>query len=525
MSNDSISGGAGNDTIFGGIGDDTILGGLGADLMDGGPGRDRLSYADATSRVVIDMLNGATAGLFAAGDVFTNFEDLEGGSDGDLLLGDAGDNLILGGAGDDELGGRFGEDTLEGGAGADTLDGGGNIDTASYRLSAQPVTVQLFSGVATGGDAEGDVLIKIDNLIGSAGGDVLAGNFSSNKIEGGAGADTLNGGSGVDTLSYRSDVMGVTVSLADQTASGGDATGDSFTAFENIEGGAGGDSLTGDAGNNVLWGMEGADTLVGGEGIDTLEGGAGADVLIGSSGLLLAGPNFASYSGSSAAVTVTLTTTGGTGSGGDAAGDSYADISGLIGSAFGDVLTGHALDNVIEGGAGADTLEGGDGIDTLSYAGSNTRVVVDLLNGNTFLGHAEGDVISGFENLTGSRLPDYLLGTNDANVLSGGRGVDRLDGRGGDDTLIGGAQDDNLKGGAGADVFVLNTGDGFDRITDWQDGLDRLDLSDFALVWSAVEAASTDLPIGAVRIDLGDGDGFQINGFSLADFDEGDVIL
>lgn len=518
MSNDQISGGAGNDTIFGGIGDDTILGGAGADLMDGGPGRDRLSYADASSRVVVDMLNGSTAGLFASGDVFLNFEDLEGGTADDLLLGDADDNLILGGLGDDELGGRFGEDTLEGGAGADTLDGGGNIDTASYRLSAAPVTVQLFSGVASGGDAEGDVLIKIDNLIGSSGDDVLAGNFSANTLEGGAGSDVLNGGSGVDTLSYRSDTTGVTVSLADGTASGGDAGGDTFTAFENIEGGAAGDRLTGDDAANVLWGLGGSDTLVGGGGDDILEGGGGGDVLSGG-----AGTDMASYAGSDAAVMVSLATNAV--SGGDAVGDTFSSIEGLVGSMFADVLSGSAGADTIEGGAGADTLDGGDGVDTLSYAGSNTRVVVDLLNGNTFLGHAEGDVISQFENLSGSRLPDYLLGTNDANVLSGGRGVDRLDGRSGDDTLEGGAQDDNLRGGLGADVFVLKDGDGFDRITDWQDGIDRLDLSDFGLAWSSVQAAASDLPIGALRIDLGNGDGFQLNGFSLADFDQGDVIL
>ena len=166
MSNDSISGGAGNDTIFGGAGNDTILGGAGSDLMDGGDGRDLLSYADATTRVVVDMLNGTNAGAFAAGDVYLNFEDLEGGTDGDLLLGDQDGNHVFGGLGDDELQGRFGDDTLVGGPGADTLDGGGNSDTASYLLSATAVTVQLFSGVATGGDAEGDILNKIDNLKG-----------------------------------------------------------------------------------------------------------------------------------------------------------------------------------------------------------------------------------------------------------------------------------------------------------------------------------------------------------------------
>ena len=88
MGNDSLFGGAGDDTIFGGLGDDVIAGGLGADLMDGGAGRDRLSYFDADSRVVVDMLNGTVMGLFAAGDVFLRFEDLEGGQGDDLLLGD-----------------------------------------------------------------------------------------------------------------------------------------------------------------------------------------------------------------------------------------------------------------------------------------------------------------------------------------------------------------------------------------------------------------------------------------------------
>ena len=83
--------------------------------MDGGTGRDRLSYADATSRVVVDMLNGTVLGSFAAGDLFFNFEDLEGGADGDLLLGDNAGNVIEARIGDErrELGrgdGPGGED-------------------------------------------------------------------------------------------------------------------------------------------------------------------------------------------------------------------------------------------------------------------------------------------------------------------------------------------------------------------------------------------------------------------------------
>ena len=518
LDNDTLFGGAGDDTIFGGIGDDVIAGGLGADLLDGGSGRDRLSYVDADSRVVVDLLNGSVMGLYAAGDVFVRFEDLEGGSAGDLLLGDNEANLILGGAGDDELQGRFGQDTLEGGAGADTLDGGGNRDTASYISSAAPVFINFFSGIATGGDAQGDTYFKIDGLIGSAFGDQLVGSFFDNILEGGAGADTLNGGAGVDTASYASDTVGVIVSLGNGTASGGHAAGDQLLNFENLAGGAGDDALSGDGGGNFLWGAEGQDTLTGLGGSDTLEGGAGGDFLQGGDGI-----DWASYADAGDAVVINLATTNNSGS--DAAGDVFSSIEAVLGTAFDDVLTGDGADNVIEGAAGADTLSGGDGTDTLSYQTSDTRVVVDLLNGNALLGHADGDVISGFENLTGSRMPDYLLGSNDANVLSGGRGIDRLEARGGDDTLIGGAQNDNLKGGAGADVFVLNVGDGADLIADWQDGFDRIDLSDFGLTFAAIDAVASDLPIGALFIDLGGGDSFQINNFASADFDSGDVIV
>ncbi|MEM9971368.1 MAG: calcium-binding protein [Pseudomonadota bacterium] len=518
MSNDTLIGGAGNDTIFGGIGDDLVLGGLGADFMDGGSGTDRLSYADATSRVVVDMLNGTVRGAYAAGDIFFNFEHLEGGQVGDLLLGDNDDNVLFGGDGNDELQGRFGDDTLIGGAGADTLSGGGNTGTASYENSPVAVSINLFSGVATGGHAAGDVFVAIDNLIGSAGNDTLTGFFADNVLEGGAGADVLNGGAGIDTASYESDTAGVQVSLDANSGSGGHATGDSFAQIENLRGGSGNDALTGDGAANEIWGGSGSDTLTGLGSDDTLEGGAGGDLLQGGAGF-----DWASYSEADSAVTVNLLTDAVSGT--DAVGDVFDSIENLRGTAFADNLTGDLGENTIEGGAGADTLDGGLGIDTVSYANSNTRVVVDLFNGNALLGHADGDVISGFENLTGSRLPDYLLGSNGANVIEGGRGRDRLESRGGDDTLIGGEQDDNLKGGAGADTFVFRPGDAYDIIADWEDGLDLLDFSAFPLTFGDVQAASTQLPAGALLIDFGSGDSVQINDFAFADFDAGDVIV
>jgi Ca2+-binding RTX toxin-like protein len=70
------------------------------------------------------------------------------------------------------------------------------------------------------------------------------------------------------------------VDLNARTASGGDATGDSFRNFENLIGSAHNDDLTGNSAANWLFGGAGNDTLRGGGGADTLIGGDGNDVFV-----------------------------------------------------------------------------------------------------------------------------------------------------------------------------------------------------------------------------------------------------
>jgi len=121
---------------------------------------------------------------------------------------------------------------LEGGEDADVLNGGDNGaggDTLSYASSDTGVTVNLDDNTFSGGDAEGDTISNFENILGSANADTLTGDDFDNIIEGGAGADVLNGGdngAGGDTISYAGSDAGVTVSLAAQTASGGDAEGE-----------------------------------------------------------------------------------------------------------------------------------------------------------------------------------------------------------------------------------------------------------------------------------------------------------
>lgn len=93
---------------------------------------------------------------------------------------------------------------------------------------------------------------------------------------------------------------------------------------------------------------------------------------------------------------------------------------------------------------------------------------------------------------TPGALGESLAGRNGDDRLSGGAGDDLLTGFGGDDRLSGGAGDDRLIdgagvdvmiGGAGADVFVFVQDSRMDQVRDFTPGEDRLDLSDFPLLY------------------------------------------
>ena len=118
-------------------------------------------------------------------------------------------------------------------------------------------------------------------------------------------------------------------------------------------------------------------------------------------------------------------------------------------------------------------MHGGNGTDTLSYAGATgSGVAVDLGTGTAWGSDAAGDTFTGFENVIGSALGDFLMGDSQANFLSGGAGFDTLDGGAGDDRLTGGAQDDR---------FHFSTGYGKDTITDFFAGLGSEEVIVFSL--------------------------------------------
>jgi len=137
-----------------------------------------------------------TSVSFILGD---NFETLELTGAADLVgRGNAIGNNIFGNDGDNSLFGRGGNDLLEGNDGADFLSGGGGSDFLNYAKSSAGVTVNLATGKASGGDADGDRFVSIENLAGSNFADRLTGSNGNNQLIGDEGKDVLAGGKGVD---------------------------------------------------------------------------------------------------------------------------------------------------------------------------------------------------------------------------------------------------------------------------------------------------------------------------------------
>ena len=439
-------------------------------------------------------------------DILNGFEEQD-----DSINGLAGNDVIFGYSGDDTLLGGAGNDTLIGGLGADVLNGGADEDTVDYSDDSAGVTVNLASSNLNSGEAAGDTLISIENIVatnfddvlvgdagvnmltGLDGDDSLTGNAGDDILIGGLGSDVLNGGAGSDFVIYNgtradfsitaSDGV-VTVSDTNANDVGGDEGTDTLTnieflqftdgdfALDSITGEAVASSLNGDAGDNVIAGFDGNDTLIGNAGDDILIGGLGADVLDGGDG-----NDTADYSGATTAVRASLVTP--SSNLGEAQGDTFISIENITTGAFNDILVGNdqanvltsgdALDNLfgfagddtLNGDGGNDRLFGGDGNDTLN-GGADNDFVVGNAGDDTLIGGEGDDVLFGVigdNTLRAGEGDDALLGGTGNDMLFGDAGDDNIRGQGGDDTLEGGAGNDLLAGASGVDILFGQDGD------------------------------------------------------------------
>lgn len=396
------------------------------DKFDGTGHETAVSYINAPSAVYAYISSGGTPVGWAVGDTYTNIIDLVGSRFNDYLSGNGKNNNIYGGDGADtiygfalkgsttHLYGENGDDTLVGGPGIDIMDGGVGENTISYYISTAGVTVSLADPSKNTGDAAGDVYINMQDVIGTKvndvifggttgelnqlqgeeGDDVIWGGTGYNVLIGGSGADHLHGAGTGNEVDYETAESGLTASLANPSINTGDAAGDTYENLANnadLAGSPYDDVLFGDSHNNVILGDPdidfyggrfGNDKLFGGDGDDMLDGGRGADQMDGG-----AGTDFASYAWALSGVTASMADP--SKNTGDAAGDTYVNIEGLLGSNFNDTLSGSGGNDtlfgkggddilnangvgpggqdIFVGGLGADKLIGGAGFDYASY--------------------------------------------------------------------------------------------------------------------------------------------------------------
>ena len=467
-----IRGSAGNDTL---LGSDTTTyteifeGRAGNDSIDGRGGTDQVRF-DSTSTglgVVVDLPNHtAQDGLYLNGtsgavgtDTLQGIENVRGSNNDDLITGDSGTNSLDGRSGNDSIFGGAGRDSLFGGAGNDTLDGGAvtdrinytDLNFTSYSGSTSGVNINLSGltgngntgfGVAQDGLGGTDRLVNIGFLQGSAFNDTMTGSSALwfEQFEGGAGDDVIDGGAITDTTrfdnsnraTYQNASGSVVVSLASGSSSGA-AGNDTLYNISQLRGSEFNDTLIG-SNNEVL--------------TEAFDGRGGNDSINGLGGL-----DQVRFDDAPAGVSVNLVT--GIAQDGYGTVDTLANIEGIRGSAFNDLLVGGNLANGVgerdgfefyRGQDGDDTIDGGAGYDRADYTNSTQAVLVTLggaghgsAQDGIFLNGVSGavgtDTLISIEGVRGSSFNDTLSGSNGNTFESfeGLAGNDSIDGMGGTD--------------------------------------------------------------------------------------------
>lgn len=378
----SVSGGGGDDSIHLSFDPRTLQSEL---VVDGGDGDDVLVIdpaLDPTGVLVVGTghapgaatetgllrLQGVEAVSIVGPAVHFYGDDtgivLHTGGLSDLLVGGAGDDALFADAerptdpydplpyDDDRVYGGGGDDALYGGQGQDVLNGGDGDDY--IHVQAGPTEAQQHSWSAW------VYQWSDDTIDGGAGNDTAVLDFT---LVTGRFDFTLAAPSQT-TLVKMDDAVAARVTGVESLvfiAGSGDDVVVTRDGEDGLLGGGGTDWLISGGGDDYLDGGTGHDSLWGGAGDDVLAGEAGDDTLFGD-----VGRDTASYRWAAGAVEVDLTIIEEQQTRGDGV-DTLISIENLVGSDYGDRLTGDAGANVLNGGLGADILTGGAGADTFVF--------------------------------------------------------------------------------------------------------------------------------------------------------------
>jgi Ca2+-binding RTX toxin-like protein len=211
---------------------------------------------------------------------------------------------------------------------------------------------------------------------------------------------------------------------------------------------SGDDTIVGGIGDQEFWATAGHDIIYGGTGTQLLHGGTGNDSLYGGSGAQ------------------TL--------------DGGADNDLLVAGTGDQKLLGGSGSDTLVAGLGNDTLDGGSGWDVLDFSRLDGRLDLDedlhfanlYDNAGTLLYTYS---VTSFDKFIGTNAgSNFHAAANTSNIYVGGGGADHYFSENGGDVVT---------SGAGADVFTwyrtyVAVGHA-DEITDFQIGVDQLDLADF----------------------------------------------
>jgi hypothetical protein len=263
----SLIGGTGaiGGTYDGGPDNDRFIGNQnGGITMIGGVDKDTVDYFGNTTKLVYN--DGVANTGPGPNDQLSEIEHIIGTPQADLFLG---------GIGDDVLEGRGGADTFRPGGGNDLLRGGaGKRDYLDF-TGAGDLVVNMGTRTITGQGT--DSYESVERIATGAGDDRFIDGNRPNKLNGRQGTDTITYKNSttkvVAILNVKATGKGNDVLLAIENAIG--------SRFNDVLTGDGhANSLIGQGGADVIKGMGGDDTLNGKGGKDDLDGGTGFDTCL-----------------------------------------------------------------------------------------------------------------------------------------------------------------------------------------------------------------------------------------------------
>ena len=297
-------------------------------------------------------------------------------------------------------------------------------------------------------------------IVGTAGGDNLAGTSERDVIWGGGGDDRIYARHGNDLVCAGPGQDNVHAGNGADKIYGeaGDDELDSSTGHDDVvDGGTGDDELIGFSQGALLQGGPGNDKLSGQEEHVVLDGGPDDDKLM--------------------AIWIRVTSRGGDGDdfirghlSGDVdvdggPGDDTIELNGgkdgrpakpVRGGPGDDVILGQSGGAWIDAGPGNDTVDLGDGAGGWARGGSGNDTMTTGGTKETSLSGDEGDdtltLTKAGSVAEGGADTDLLTGSLWDDILDGGDGTDTVRAGEGDDTLTGGEGDDQLWGEQGADT-------------------------------------------------------------------------